>query len=464
MYPQALRSFLLAALVALAALCAVRGPVFPSRACAGEAGGGSLIEAVEDGDSATLKILLDKGGDPNTVDNAPDAANRWGRGSTLLSIAVQRGDAETVGILLDAGASANKVNDDCKSPLVYAVEMNDLGLVDRLAGGGAKPGAGVPCGMPAIFFARTGPMVEKLVAIGADVDARDENGVTPLMVIAEKGDAAAVGALLAAGADIETRKGVPALHRAARRGNVAAIAPLLATGLDPDTRDPDGDTPLSKALQSDMVEALVACGADVNARNPLKATPLMLVAGERSAEPGAIRALLAAGADVNAVNYLEQTALMMARDGRIAQLLLDAGAGVDAKAVNAMTPLMYAAYEGNTDVAEVLLKGGADVNAHDNENYTPLILAANRNADLVRMLLDAGAGANAATRYSTTALHNAALRDDVVSVELLLAAGADSRIVDKLGRTPAMYARNDELVRILRDAEIRGPSGTGRRP
>lgn len=114
------------------------------------------------------------------------------------------------------------------------------------------------------------------------------------------------------------------------------------------------------------------------------------------------------------------------------QLLIDAGADVNAAATNGITPLHVAARD--PEKVRLLLAKGAKVNAASLINSTPLLVAASINgaSASVRLLLERGADANAADRTGITPLIAAAITDDPASFELLLNAGADpnTRVAD----------------------------------
>jgi ankyrin repeat protein len=101
------------------------------------------------------------------------------------------------------------------------------------------------------------------------------------------------------------------------------------------------------------------------------------------------------------------SALHLAPDREIAALLIEHGAGVNAKNRQKVIgpqnrPLHAAAYLGRHDVAEILLEHGAEPSAQDVAGFTPLHLAAaHGHADLVRLLLAHGADANARTTADT---------------------------------------------------------------
>lgn len=143
--------------------------------------------------------------------------------------------------------------------------------------------------------------------------------------------------------------------------------------------DRDGRTPLhwaaSSSMSVDVIRALCACGAQVDARDAGGSgwTPLMIAASAGRAET--CRQLLYQGADAAAANARGQTSLH------------------------------YAASKGHLDVAKVLLEdgpGGADVNARDKAKQCPLHRAAATGQDaMIRLLLKPPAPKNGATREKT---------------------------------------------------------------
>ncbi len=120
------------------------------------------------------------------------------------------------------------------------------------------------------------PTVELLLRLGADPNAADEGGHTPLYSVgnecrvARGGDV--VRALAHAGADVNAQTGVKqcsALHMAARRGNDSVAEALLDYGADIEARDSMGDSPLRRAVncrKPGVATLLIARGADVNSR------------------------------------------------------------------------------------------------------------------------------------------------------------------------------------------------------
>jgi cytohesin len=164
----------------------------------------------------------------------------------------------------------------------------------------------------------------------------------------------------------------------------------------------------------DVVELLLAKGANVNATDNDRMTPLHLVAKNDQKETAKLlletaKLLLANNADVNVADFpFCDTPLHKAAGGNykeMAELLLANKADVNAQNGSGWTPLHVAASEGRENVAELLLAHGAEVNARTCHGETPLHGAAdNGYKDMVELLLADGADVNATNNFGQTAL------------------------------------------------------------
>jgi ankyrin repeat protein len=216
--------------------------------------------------------------------------------------------------------------------------------------------------------------------------------------------------------------------------NRTAIENFLALGVDPNEPEPDGTTPLMRAIHGQMpntAQLLIDAGADVRRANFYGVTALYVAA--RAGDVAATRMLLAAGADANvALPASGETVLMTAAKAGhadvVAVLLTGGAEGVsvaelgEARAaarvaeaagystatnpaiasnyaeVNARerlygrTALMIAATEGHLDVVRLLVEAGTDLNIVDAEGSTALSLARSyNNLDVAALLETAGA-------------------------------------------------------------------------
>ena len=184
-----------------------------------------------------------------------------------------------------------------------------------------------------------------------------------------------------------------------------------------------------KTATLEDVKACLEAGADPNARDWKKGTPLHWAAFDANAT--IIQALLKAGADPNAQDKDKDTPLHQAaqysKTPGVIEALLEAGADPNAQAADDVTPLHSAAKNGNLVAIQALLDAGADVKARTNwGSVTPLHLAAeNGNLSAIRVLLAAGADVDVAFKGGVTPLWIAVGDGNVELIKVLLAAGAD---------------------------------------
>jgi ankyrin repeat protein len=236
--------------------------------------------------------------------------------------------------------------------------------------------------------------LQLLVDRGADVNAKNRNGSTPLHWAVH--DEAKVRLLLSKGANVNAKQGVgrTPLYLAAMLGNgVPTMRLLLAGGADPNLASANGQTPLMMA----------AARGDVDG----------------------VQLLSAKGADVNATDGAGETALMFAcqsGDPRAVRLLIERGADVKVRTKRGETALGFAATAGVQESVEMLLARGADVNVRTLRGYSPLMFAASSDAmpaGIIRLLLAKGADASFTGDYDEPASALAAKRGHTDAARLL---------------------------------------------
>ena len=200
--------------------------------------------------------------------------------------------------------------------------------------------------------------VNAQISAGANVNAKNRYGITPLVLAATLGDPSIVQALLKAGADF--RVPVPetgsVLMTAARTGNPEVIKLLLAAGADVNFAEPvSGQTALMWAAaegHSEAVKALLAGGAKVGAQAHDKKTALFFAV--RKGDIDSVRVLIGAGADVNARTEPEELPNCdICKQYPTGTKYSQFGDSV----------LVVAVLNANFDVADLLLNKGADPNA-----------------------------------------------------------------------------------------------------
>jgi ankyrin repeat protein len=131
--------------------------------------------------------------------------------------------------------------------------------------------------------------------------------------------------------------------------------------------------------------------------------------------------------------------------------------------LSTLSPIMWAARNGQYETAKLLIDRGANINATDQFNRTALLLAVReRHVHIVDLLLEADADLDSITTSGSSPLIFAVRQGDIVMTSKLLDAGANPNI-DGLGRTPLFTAVNEghyEVVRLLvdRGAKLSGES------
>jgi uncharacterized protein len=355
--------------------------------------------------------------------------------------------------------------------------------------------------------------VRSLLQRKANVNAPQADGTTALDWAVRADDLETADLLIRAGANVSAanRDGATPLLLAAVNGNAAMLEKLIQAGVNPNAElTKYGDTALMMAARTgktDAIQTLLDHQAQVNAKeNWGGTTALMWAVSER--HPAAVKMLLDHGADVNA-----HSKFVPSTTGRGFEGTTPAdpkpGQAAEEHAGGLLTPLMFAAREGDVESARILVAGGADVNATDgdgkdalglaifNGNYelasflvdnhskvnqadaqgfTPLFWAVDhRNMEtapnfpwmvttdplpLIKKLLDAGANPNALVNNTprarmrdgsprivfATAVMRAAFSGDLELVKLLLAHGADPHIASTDRETTLMAAAGTGFI------------------
>jgi len=226
--------------------------------------------------------------------------------------------------------------------------------------------------------------------------------------------------------------GTTVLHWAVHNGDLDLTKALIKAGADVNAVNDYGATPLGEAAvlaDPEIVRALIKAGADVNHGNEWGQTALMSVA--RTDRVKAAEYLIDAGADVNATEKeRHQTALMMAAaesQPAMVALLIEKGAKVDLpsdvnhwerlvsaesrvqnKPAGGFTALHYAARAGCAPCARALVEGGAAIDQQNPENITPLLMATlNARWDTAKYLIEAGADVNKWDLWGRAPLYSA---------------------------------------------------------
>jgi ankyrin repeat protein len=291
--------------------------------------------------------------------------------------------------------------------------------------------------------------VELLLAHGADTNAADKNGETPLSVAVNKEDAfsqcfpvksgrkAIIKALLTHGARIKN------ISEAIAAGDLNTVKSLISSNPDLPviTGKDNGETLLWRAVywdHKDLVEFLISNGADVNGKCE-SGTPLHVSSMNGSSEITEL--LISRGAHVNSVAWSGTDTplcyVVLYGDNRVFYRSKDPKSGKENYQV---IPWETNTGENHIKVGKLLIAAGAVVNLKS--HYTPLHAAIIKNwKEMAELLISAGADVNSQDdELQSTPLHIAAEYGYKDIVELLISKGADVNVNDKNGKTPLTLA------------------------
>lgn len=225
------------------------------------------------------------------------------------------------------------------------------------------------------------------------------------------------------------------LAQAVETQDPALVADLLRHGARPNLADVQGFTPLALACEHGdpaIVGQLLDAKADVKHAGPGGVSPLAICA--RFAGSGTVSRMLAMGAPADAVDADGLTPLMWAASkGDVATiaLLLKAGAAPNRVSQAGFSPLFFAIKSGVPEASRVLLDAGADAAFRGPENTSAVQLAAYQaNWGAAAMLVEkGGVDLKEPDREGRPLLHVAAAGGDLALVRLLLAKGADAKML-----------------------------------
>ena len=343
----------------------------------------SIHTAATLGDAQRMRNLLEKGVDINSRDK---------NGRTPLHAAASTKHKEVAELLISTGADVNAQDKRNYTPLFYAIFSNDANMVELLLSKGADvnftPEKDYPPLHYAVWFENL-DMARILVEHKASFDVKDRDGWTALRYAVSAGSRDLVNLFVANGADLS------GLHMAACIGNLARVKSHMEQGADVDAKDElgwtplywaaslgrtevarflidkgadvrtgatDGGTALHQAAQAgdwELVELMLSKGADVNAKTKRGNAPLHIAASAGHREVAGV--LIARGAEINTTTTANRTPLHNAVLGKrkaVVELLMKAGADATVKDRQGRTPLAWAEIRGYTEIVELLRKNG----------------------------------------------------------------------------------------------------------
>lgn len=352
-----------------------------------------------------LKLLLARGAD-------------FARAPGVMELATSINNIESVRVLLHHGVDPNAKKDGVYTPLCSAIRDDRADMVTLLLDNGADPN--LPASEYPCFKCVTHHRAQYLPQV------------------------------VAAGGDPHEPRGI--VEKAVKHNNTDALVYLLDYGVDVNAKSPEGYTPLTTAIRedrADMVDLLLARGADPAIRG--QDWPLCMAVKR----PHILKKLLPAVAHPNNFRGVVEMAVCANQLDSI-RLLLSAGFSVEDKNGGVFSPLTSAIREGHKHIVRYLIDdAGADVNAPG--EHLPVIKAIrrmrNHDTDLLELLLARGADVNLMYR-GWNAVLQAVENGDAHVLRLLVEKGngVDLQQTDENGRTVMDIVNGhgwDEAVAII---------------
>lgn len=417
-------------------------------------------------------------------------------GNIPLHLACIKGHLQIIKDLDNNQSFIDVLNNDELSPFFYACENGFFKVVEYMLKYSAK-GIRVNdryrkkkkrCVLHVVSANGYTNLATLLLKNNAEVDAKDEDGCTPLHLACYNGRSKTVTALLNGKANIEAKDSSDktSVYIACDENHESVLKHLLEKKAVVNHKTNSGMTPLRVSCRNEnisIVKMLLERKAQVNSH---KSCILALHDACKTGNASITSILIEAKASINhktkeGITPLHE-ACMKGHDNVVkvllnntpkvntqdkhgltalyyssfkgfpstVDLLLANMAHINIPDEDQVTPLMIACWENHTDVVDVLLRSKADVNHFDKDNCSALIFACiNGNIDVVKLLLKYSAEINLADKYMTSPLHTACVHNKTIIVLELLKNKANINAADQFGQTPLFKSSCNGFIEIV---------------
>ena len=350
-----------------------------------------LMWAVENDKKEVANELIKHGANINLMDN---------KKRTALMSAVLADKPRMVHMLVKNNAKIDLKDSEGNSPILVAASRGNIGLVKLFLEHGSFVNSSDMFGNTPLLISlhkNFDDITELLLSKGADLNKANNNGETPLIVAAKKGHIKFVKTFTETGASIDTtdKNGDTALILAKRENRHDVVLYLLNKEALIEKRSEQDELMAYATLNRyhDILENLVQRQISVNRRFTDGLFPLWYAV--RNGDARMIDMLLAAGADLEAKSKDGETVLLYAcakREEQVVLTILNKGANYNILDKQKSTPLMIAAGRGFEHVVQFLISKKVDINAKDDKGRTALTRAQyTGNYQIADMLKRAGA-------------------------------------------------------------------------
>jgi ankyrin repeat protein len=423
-----------------------------------------LISAVLFNAMEMASFLLNHGAN---VEASTDSGNR------PLHLAAERDFGQMTHLLIEKGADieckTNPRDEDRPhtpeglTPLLVAATYGSIETFYILVDHGANAKA-TAAGFTGVYAATVGlnkPLIRFFAQQGVSINARSmEEGNTALIRAVRDGYPQIVSLLIKLGADVNASNGIgwTPLHFAAESGFEDVVEILLKSGANPTTESLDGKRPRTISWEkryknvTKMLDGSVPITLD--ARNQSKARSLsLLFYAARNGHLNNISQILDEGVDVNSLDADGRSSLSLAAEhgwSDVVHALTSRNADPNLQDNYGGSPLSWASRYGHSTIVEHLLDRGANSDSPDMDGQSPLsAVSQHGHVQTAMILLKHGANPNSSTSYGKTPLLFAVGNGQVDTVQLLLESGADINYKSPQGDSALSLAAANEYKNIL---------------
>lgn len=393
-----------------------------------------LMQAFQSGRLDLAELLIERGADRHAVTDLGTRVYDFALSSASLASLQQHWEVEP---------SLDHRNQRARGALHFAAENPDPAVFEWVLGRTRLPLDALDAsGMRVLDYAGTLPVLQRCLALRPDLPANIvlKNGDSSIHRHARRGATAVVGWMLDQGVDLQLggHDRNTLLHEAACAGSTELVRLLLARGAKLEARNSANLRPLHNAAENGhlgVVDLLLSAGAKTDVKGNrqfiIRETPTPLYLAVANSHLAVARRLLEQGADPNLLcDSSHDSALIVAcmrGDSDAVRLLLKHGAspnGIDSDKGEGTDHFYFPlARARSVEIVELLIAAGADVDARNRERETALHWLAECD--------------DAAT-------------DKLAALEALLQHGADPRLSDGHGQLPLARAGGDAAAQLLR--------------